>query len=248
MSYTRHGQLVAGQYRIQPRAKTTYSRHGLAKRTEVWAMNTTDFLTLAPKPGVTFNTTLPNLLCTECEAEDATLGLCYATVLFEGISGSGSGSGDSALPPPVYTLSGVPYTFTLDTIEDAKWTAIRDYIYGIGGASAYNAAFENYDPTGKFQKFPKEGTGRYAGQDTYDDGGLFWRVDYVTRSSQRGLLANYQKIATPKGPAPSIPGRDWRLVDFQERDLVNIYDVSLGYLLSGPNGNDPIIYGPTPAS
>jgi len=198
-------------------------------------MNTLDFGLLAPTPGVSFHPTFTNLLCTSSVGTDRELGLTDVDLQYEGVSVSD----DSALPPPVYTLAGVPYTFPIDTISDIKWGQIQAYIIAEGGQAAFDDAFDDND---RFVKFPQS-AGRYAGVEVFDDGGLMWRVDFVSRTSQRGLLSRYQKITSPLGPNPNIEGRNWRLVDFQERELINIYDVSVSYLLSGPNGWDPIIYG-----
>jgi len=205
MSFTRHGSIVPGTFKVSPGATTEFSRTGLSTRNEVWIMNTPDIFTLSPKPNTTFHPDFPNLLCTSSVATNDTLNLSSVALTFEGFA---EGEFSEPLPPPVYTLSGVPFTAPADTMDPERWQAVKDYVEANFGIEELRKAFRDEDINGQFEQFPNN-VGRYSGGSDYQDGNLYWQVDYLARTSQRGMLSRYQLIDTPMGSAwiPTI--RRW---------------------------------------
>lgn len=217
----------------QPRESGTIDRYGVHSITRVEKVPADLFTSLILAPG----TTHPRF--TSMAISRATYSLMHGgrfyevSYLYEGFVGS--------LPEPTYELGSATSDEPIETHVDFTSTLAGTPAVPKNGAifiDPETGEISTDNAVGVFQEF---GPGSLLGVLSYREKAATWtKVSFAT--SRPTALGTLGEISAPEGPAPSLTGRDWMLIEDSYRKRGFVYEQRKTWELSGRNGWNTLLY------
>lgn len=239
MSKIRNGSITAGQKLQTKDTEMTVSAAGVASRTEFWACNTTEFLTLCPKIGTAHPTYDQLVLQGPIKAREPGAGITYFSLFYEGFLPIGGDSSTPETQPPVYEWIGTENTQPITNFPRI----------GVEITEVESNGFSPFDGSGRWVGFP-DGSEGTSGSDLFGidsyiaPGGGIWRKTYISNSQPD--LSSDGYIEEPDGEYPVVGTRNYRRRPTSFRSVGSKWEVVAEWEQSGDAGWAPEFYSPPP--
>tara|TARA_R100000027_G_scaffold54802_4_gene43946 strand:+ start:35292 stop:35999 length:708 start_codon:yes stop_codon:yes gene_type:complete len=188
--------------------------------------------TKAPQVRQDTHPKFPDLLCQETTVRYEKPGAARIIATYEGTNGS-TGVGTNPEEPNLTQIEVVPSLREIAIDQHEKFPGWRDYAIFDEDTNEFRGW--NITPGTAAEKW-------FQGLVSYLDPTITLRRSYVASSPPS--MANLRKIFTTVPGAPNVGSRNWLLMAIPYRDLgTGQYPVTEEYLLSGPDGHNPYVYG-----